>query len=81
MGRPPAQVALAGLLAQPGVTAPILGASRTEQLRDNLAALELRLTEEHLRTLDEASVPGPNHDFAALLKRAVFAGLTVEGGH
>lgn len=80
VGRPPAQVALAWVMAQPGVTAPILGASRVGQLRDNLAALELHLTPQQLQTLDERSVPGPTHGFAALLKRAVFGGASVEGG-
>jgi diketogulonate reductase-like aldo/keto reductase len=34
---------------------PIIGARKLEQLRDNLASLELKLTPEQVRTLDEAS--------------------------
>lgn len=81
VNRPLAQVALAWVRAQPGVSAPILGASRPEQLQDHLAALELRLTPPQLQRLEEGSVPGPTHGFAALLKRAVFGGASVEGWH
>jgi aryl-alcohol dehydrogenase-like predicted oxidoreductase len=55
LGRTPAQVALAWLRQQPGVIVPILGARTLEQLRDNLGCLEVRLGEEHLRRLQEAS--------------------------
>ncbi|WP_216329347.1 aldo/keto reductase [Deinococcus aestuarii] len=79
VGHTPAEVALAWVRAQPGVTAPILGASRTEQLHDNLAALELTLTPPQLAVLEERSAPGPNHGMAAVLKRAVFGGASVEG--
>lgn len=50
-----AAVALAWLLAKPAVTAPIAGANTPEQLRDLLAAPELRLTAEQLRALDTVS--------------------------
>jgi aryl-alcohol dehydrogenase-like predicted oxidoreductase len=52
-----AQVALAWLLAKPGVTSIIIGARTEEQLRDNLAAAELRLTDDELRRLDDVSAP------------------------
>lgn len=51
----PAAVALAWLLAQPTVTAPIIGANTPEQLAELLPASELRLTAEELARLDEAS--------------------------
>lgn len=54
-----AQVALAWLLAQPGVTAPILGARTSGQLKDNLGALDLVLAEDQLARLDRASTPSP----------------------
>lgn len=53
--RPPAQVALAWLLAQPGVTAPIASATSDQQLNDLAAATDLRLSEEDLRALNEVS--------------------------
>jgi aryl-alcohol dehydrogenase-like predicted oxidoreductase len=52
----PARVSIAWLLAQPAVTSVIIGAKRLDQLRDNLAAAELTLTQDELRQLDEVSV-------------------------
>jgi aryl-alcohol dehydrogenase-like predicted oxidoreductase len=51
-----ARVALAWQLTKPFVTSIIIGAKRREQLVDNLAAAELRLSPEHTKLLDEASV-------------------------
>ncbi|HEX4961259.1 MAG TPA: aldo/keto reductase [Thermoanaerobaculia bacterium] len=48
---PPAQVALAWLLHQSGVTAPIVGASKTRHLDDAVAALEIHLAPEELQEL------------------------------
>jgi len=56
-GVPPAQVALAWLMHQPGVTAPITGASKMPQLEDALAATELRLTADECRALEEPYRP------------------------
>lgn len=55
-----AQVALAWLLARPGVGSVLIGASKATQLQDNLRSVDLRLTTEQLNTLDEAS---PHHDY------------------
>ena len=49
-----ATVALAWLLAQPGITAPIASASKPEQLDAQFAALELELTEEQIQRLTAA---------------------------
>ncbi|MEU1025654.1 aldo/keto reductase [Streptomyces sp. NPDC005904] len=57
-GLPPAQVALAWLLHQPGVTAPILGPRVAEQLDQGLAALKISLEKSQLKELD-ALFPGP----------------------
>ena len=56
-GVPSAQVALAWLLHRPGVTAPIVGATRVEHLADALAAEQLSLTEDELARLEEPYVP------------------------
>jgi aryl-alcohol dehydrogenase-like predicted oxidoreductase len=56
-GVPSAQVALAWLLHRPGVTAPIVGATRVEHLEDALAAEQLSLTEDELARLEEPYVP------------------------
>jgi aryl-alcohol dehydrogenase (NADP+) len=58
-GATTAQVALAWLLHQPGVTAPIIGASRLEQIDDALGALDLKLDAEERRNLEEAYAPHP----------------------
>jgi aryl-alcohol dehydrogenase-like predicted oxidoreductase len=54
----PANVAMAWLLAQPVVTAPIIGPRTGEQLDGTLRALEIKLSEEQLQRLDEI-FPGP----------------------
>ena len=56
-GDPPAQVALAWLLHKPGVTAPIVGATKAEHLRDALAAERLSLSEEEIARLEEPYIP------------------------
>ncbi len=56
-GLPPARVALAWLLSRPGVTAPIVGASRIHHLDDAVAALEISLSEEESRFLEEPYRP------------------------
>lgn len=58
-GVPNAQVALAWLLHQPGVTAPIIGASKPHHLDDALAAAELKLDAAELRSLEEPYRPHP----------------------
>jgi len=58
-GVPPAQIALAWLLRQPGVTAPIIGASKMHQLEEAVAALETKLTDEESRFLEELYQPHP----------------------
>ena len=54
-----AQVALAWLLAQPGVTAPIVGASRMQHLDDAIAALPLELNAAEMQALQAAYQPHP----------------------
>jgi aryl-alcohol dehydrogenase-like predicted oxidoreductase len=56
-GEPAARVALAWLLHKPGVTAPIVGATKPEHLEDALAAEQLPLTDEEMAQLEEPYVP------------------------
>ncbi len=58
-GVAPAQVALAWLLHKPGVTAPIVGATKLEHLSDALAAEQLKLSEQEIARLEEPYVPHP----------------------
>ena len=51
----PAQVAIRWVMQHPVITAPILGASRLEQLETNLAVLEIELTADHMQRLDDVS--------------------------
>lgn len=56
-GVPRAQVALAWVLQKPGITAPIIGATKLHQLDDAVAALSLRLTHEEIAELEAPYVP------------------------
>jgi aryl-alcohol dehydrogenase-like predicted oxidoreductase len=65
LGCSSAQIALAWILAQSPQMMPILGASKLEQLQDNLKCLDLTLSPEHLQRLDRSSQIelGFPHDF------------------
>ena len=56
-GVPSAQVALAWLLHKPGVTAPIVGATRSEHVDDAIAAEQLQLSTDEVARLEEPYVP------------------------
>jgi len=55
----PAQIALAWILSKPAVSAPIIGASKPYQLEDALGALQLHLSEEEIKRLEEPYEPHP----------------------
>src|SRR5215468_424786 len=56
-GVPRAQVAMAWLLQKPGVTSPIIGASKVEHLTDAVAALSLKLSDDEIKALEAPYVP------------------------
>jgi aryl-alcohol dehydrogenase-like predicted oxidoreductase len=58
-GVPRAQLALAWLLSKPGVSAPIVGATKAHHLQDAVAALSLHLTPEEIASLEEPYTPHP----------------------
>ena len=58
-GVPRAQVALAWVLQTPGVTAPIVGASRLEHFDDAVASLALKLTPEEIASLEQPYATRP----------------------
>ncbi|MGI4872840.1 MAG: aldo/keto reductase [Janthinobacterium lividum] len=58
-GLPNAQIALAWLLAQPTITAPIVGASKPGHLEDAVAALQVKLTPDELQRLEAPYQPHP----------------------
>ena len=82
LGTTPAAVSLAWLRARAGTVVPIVGARRVEHLRDNLAGLEVTLTAEQVRRLDDVSAPvlgypAPMHGAQRAMLQ--FAGATVDG--
>ncbi|MET4427218.1 aldo/keto reductase [Mycolicibacterium sp. 624] len=78
----PAAVSLAWLRSRPGTVVPIIGARRVEHLTGNLAGLDVTLSADQIRRLDEASTPVLNYpaelngDLRAMLQ---FAGSTIDG--
>ncbi len=56
-----ARISLAYVLAKPFVTSVIIGARRLDQLNDNLAAVDVKLTPEQMKTLDEVSQLPPEY--------------------
>ena len=54
-----ATVALAWMLGKPGITAPIIGATKPEHLQDAVAALDVKLTKEEVEALEAPYVPHP----------------------
>src|ERR1700722_11537594 len=58
-GVPAAQLALAWLLHRPGVTAPIVGATKLSHLQDALAAEQLELAPEEMKRLEDSYLPHP----------------------
>ncbi|MEV4539458.1 aldo/keto reductase [Asanoa sp. NPDC049518] len=82
LGTTAAAVSLAWLRARAGTVVPIIGARKVSHLEDNLAGLTVRLTDEHLRTLDTVSTPdldypAPMHGTQQAMLQ--FAGSTVDG--
>ena len=58
-GIPRAQIALAWMLQKPGITAPIIGATKMSHLDDAVAALDVKLSSEQVARLEEPYVPHP----------------------
>jgi aryl-alcohol dehydrogenase (NADP+) len=58
-GLPNMQVALAWVLAKPGISAPIIGASKMPHLEDALTALTVKLTEDEIKQLEQLYKPHP----------------------
>jgi aryl-alcohol dehydrogenase-like predicted oxidoreductase len=58
-----AQVALAWILQQSPVTAPIIGASKMSHLDDAVNAVSLKLSEEEMKSLEAPYIPQPTAGF------------------
>ena len=81
IGTTPARVALAWVRSQAGVASTIIGARTVDQLLDNLGALDIELSPEHSKVLDEASRPNLNfpYDFVRNAAGFGYSGATVNG--
>jgi aryl-alcohol dehydrogenase-like predicted oxidoreductase len=77
----PSRAALAWVLSRPGVSSPILGVRTEAQLEDNLAALEVKLETQDLKSLDEVSAPRLSFPSPFLIGavQAAYSGVTVNG--
>ena len=81
MGRPPAQVALAWLLAQGDDIAPIPGTKRVERLEENAAADSLELSEAQLERLSSIGpAAGDRYADMSPIGRYARVGLTPRAG-
>ena len=82
VGATPAQVALAWTLLNPAVVSPIIGARTLAQAQENLGALEIRLADEQVDRLNQASVPNPIFPgrFVArpLVQQLIFGGAKIQ---
>ena len=58
VGRSPAQVALRWVMQRPGVTCPVIGAKRMDQLADNIAATTFKLSEAQMEALNKGAFKG-----------------------
>jgi len=70
-GIPRAQIALAWLLAKPGITAPIVGATKATHLADAIAALDVTLSKEDVERLEAPYIP---HEVVGLATMSRFKG-------
>lgn len=77
LGRPPAEVALAWVIGQPGITSTIIGATKLAQLASNLGALDLELPGAIRQRLDEVSALENVHPY--MYFSDVFQGM-IHGG-
>ena len=81
ISKTPAQVALNWVATQPGVTSPILGATKVAQLEDNIAAIEFEIPAELRKKIDEASALEPAHPYVFYLPATqgrISGGTTVQ---
>lgn len=76
-----ARAALAWIIQRPGVASTIIGARTMEQLEDNLGALDVTLSPEQIKKLDDVSRPNLNfpHEFLERVSGFAYNGATING--
>jgi aryl-alcohol dehydrogenase-like predicted oxidoreductase len=82
-GESPARIALAWVCGRPGITSTLMGVSRSEQVTDNVSALDIVLSADHRAALDAVSAPtDPRMLYSlftpALRQHVVFGGCSVD---
>lgn len=80
LGKTPAQIAMNWVATQPGVTSPIIGATKMAQLKDNLGAVEFSIPADLRKRLDAASALPPAHPymfFGSFMQSRLRGGTTV----
>jgi aryl-alcohol dehydrogenase-like predicted oxidoreductase len=80
--RPAAQVALAWVMARPGVSSTLVGARTVAQLQSNIAATSIKISDEQMMRLNDASAPAPGFSSSLgqpMIRRMVFGGHDVVG--
>ena len=80
--KPMSQVALAWAVSQPGVSSLLMGVRSVEQLHDNLASADIRLSEKQSQRLNESSALEPIHPYLGFNKgvaAGIFGGKAVQG--
>jgi aryl-alcohol dehydrogenase-like predicted oxidoreductase len=75
IGCSPAQVAISWVQQQPGSVIPLIGARTEEQFRDNLGAIDVRLSQQHLDRLDALSCPTLGFPADVMREASVVAGV------
>ena len=85
IGEPPARVALAWVIGRPGVSSTLMGISKVAQVADNVSALQLVLSPEHLALLGTATAPREPRMIYGLSRpplrqNVVFGGSDVRAG-
>jgi aryl-alcohol dehydrogenase-like predicted oxidoreductase len=79
-GKTPTQIALSWAATQPGITSPIIGATKMWQFDDNLAALEFAIPAELRKRLDQVSALSPAHPymfFGTFLQSRINGGTSI----
>jgi aryl-alcohol dehydrogenase-like predicted oxidoreductase len=75
IGCSPAQVAISWVRQQPAPVIPLIAARTEEQFRDNLAATDVRLSQQHLDRLDALSRPAPGFPADVMRESSVVGGV------
>ena len=69
-------------MTRPGITATLIGASKVSQLQHNMAAVDVRLTDDQMARLNQASEPTPGFSAGLatpMVRRMIFGGHDVTG--